>query len=86
MPVPASALRDREQAGFVGDHGELRADAPRQLGEALTSGAAVSADDLEPVAVALDEVERRVADRAGRAEDGDACGVTSAANSCASAP
>ena len=49
----------------------LRAGPPGDVGQRLDIGRGRHRDDLEPIRDALDQVERRLADRAGRSEDCD---------------
>ncbi len=57
--------------GRIADDGETRARAARRLGESGDVALRGECDDLKGVRVALDEVERALADGAGGAEDGE---------------
>src|SRR5206468_2486392 len=57
------------ETALVGDHRELRTSAPRDLRQRLAVGRRGHCNDFEPLGRALDQVQRRLADRAGRTED-----------------
>ena len=59
------------EPAFVGDHRELGAGPAGSIGERLDVRRRGECGDLEPLRRSLDQVERRLADRAGGAEDGD---------------
>ena len=79
-----AAPRSSREAGFVGDDRQLRTGAPGDVGQRLDIGRGGHRHDLEPVGRALDQVERRLADRAGGAEDRDLAPHVRP-NSCAAA-
>ncbi len=65
-------ILERAILGFVRDHGDLRTDRARGGGEASDIAIGGQGNGLIGIGLALDQVQRRHADRSGGAEDGNA--------------
>ena len=57
---------------LVANHRLAGPETPGQFDQPFNVLAGGQRDDLEPIGITLDQVERRATDRPGRAEDGDA--------------
>ena len=65
-------LEEAARPGVGGERGERRFPFGELLGEERGVGPGGQGHDLEPVAMPAQHAQRALADRAGRAEDGDA--------------
>src|SRR6478609_2331457 len=77
LPAKSAAASTRKTAlqiaetAFVSDHGEPGVGPTSYVGERFAVRCSRDCRNLEPIRIAFDQVQRRLADRPGRAEDGD---------------